>query len=481
MATISTALSVIFVGPGLALDGSTLYATAGGDLNASGAYLLGQISGGDTNLSGSLVSMSGALVTQIQSAAGVLSLNNLTGLLTLGGVNGVSVSTSGSTLWLSGTSGFNAATYATIANLLGGDTNLSGALVAASGALVTQIQSAAGVLSLNGVTGLVTIVGASNIGVSTVGTVITVTGSSFPTLSGITLPGGALTATQATFPSGIFFRDTGNYTASGTASVAQLTEVSGFLQTVITNSAPANVVYTTGAQTIPGAKTFAGSNVIATGGSIGVGTVAPAQLVHISGGNLRIDGSGILAGPLNGVGDIAIYRGAAGATVLKVLAATTPNVIRFQNSTDSFAQIGRADSSNDPIGNLVAGDFFLNGNRIHLIGGAIALTVGSSNMVGIGTAGNNAIDKLQVSGGNFRVDGNSYLGITGGNIGFGITVPQEKMHVSGNARFDGSGIIMSNIPGQAPATFTPGGQTFVSGGALYYRGSAGTISLLAPA
>ncbi len=61
---------------------------------------------GATGLNALLTGMSGALVLQIQSAAGVLSLNNVTGLLTLASApanaNYVKVTTSGTTIFISG-------------------------------------------------------------------------------------------------------------------------------------------------------------------------------------------------------------------------------------------------------------------------------------------------------------------------------------------------------------------------------------------
>ncbi len=79
--------------------------------------------------------------------------------------------------------------------IYGGDTNLSGSLVSMSGQLVTQIQSAAGVLSLNGATGFLTLTSApanaNYVKITTSGTTIMVSGDTTPLLSGISLPGGA--------------------------------------------------------------------------------------------------------------------------------------------------------------------------------------------------------------------------------------------------------------------------------------------------
>lgn len=341
---------------------------------------------------------------------------------------------------------------------ISGATGFYAVLTGMSGALVTQIQSAAGVLSLNNATGLLTLQGGTAlnnyVGVSTAGTTISVTGSPFPTLVGVGFTGGgqivgALANTlsisaQLVTPSGLYMGRTGDYTASGAASVAQLTAASGGLQSIVTtltttvastgqqawtaannnginlsgaltqsgitlvalnlatsgalnaaagllsgyfaNAGGSNLVYTTGTQTIQGVKTFAGANLIITGGNLGVGTIAPSEGVHVSGRNLRIDGSGLLAGPLDGVADLALYRAGVGVSVYKSLTAGAQSTIRFQSSTDSFSTLGRVNASNQIIAGDQAGDFVVQSNRLLLIGaGGITMTVSSNSMVGIGT------------------------------------------------------------------------------------------------
>lgn len=84
--------------------GAVVISLAGSMTGATGFYAV-------------LTGMSGYLETQIHSAAGVLSLNSVTGILTIGGTNGNLISVSGLTIWVSGNSGYNAATYAVKTNV----------------------------------------------------------------------------------------------------------------------------------------------------------------------------------------------------------------------------------------------------------------------------------------------------------------------------------------------------------------------------
>ncbi len=202
-----------------------------GRLAQTGQALVGLVYGGDANLSGALVSMSGQLVTQIQSAAGVLSLNGVTGLVSLGGINGESISVSGTTIWISGTSGYNAAVYATIANLAStgqqawtaaqnNGTNLSGNLFTTGANLGATITNVSG-----GLQAQVFATGAAG---------VTYGNNTFATLTNLTL--------------------------TGQTSQNNALNLSGNLNTLsgwLTNSATSNIVYTTGNQSIiSGVKTF---------------------------------------------------------------------------------------------------------------------------------------------------------------------------------------------------------------------------------
>ncbi len=114
-----------------------------------------------------LQGVSGALAALISaSAAGVSTLNSLSGALNIGGINGNSISVSGQTIWVSGNGG-----------------------------------AAGGVTSVNALTGALTVASAPGnagyVGVSVSGSTIFVSGLSGPTLSGVTFAGGGTVSGDA--------------------------------------------------------------------------------------------------------------------------------------------------------------------------------------------------------------------------------------------------------------------------------------------
>lgn len=55
-------------------------------------------------------------------------------------------------------------------------------------------------------------------------------------------------------------------------------------------------------------------------GKIGIGTVNPVQLLHVSGGNIRVDGSGYINGDLNVSGNLNVYGTSAQFAVSQIIA-----------------------------------------------------------------------------------------------------------------------------------------------------------------
>lgn len=55
-------------------------------------------------------------------------------------------------------------------------------------------------------------------------------------------------------------------------------------------------------------------------GKIGIGTVNPSQLLHVSGGNIRVDGTGYINGDLNVSGNLNVYGTSAQFAVSQIIA-----------------------------------------------------------------------------------------------------------------------------------------------------------------
>ncbi len=364
----------------LALTGGNLYVTLTGLSGQANANYATTINLGLTGqaLYNLTTALSGALVTQIMSAAGVLSLNGATGFLTLASApanaNYVGVSNSGTTIYVSGLStptlsgitlpgggiisGNTGTIYLDARNTaeirtISGDMRLGGGLIAfgpvtalsagfnggSLGTVIPNIAVVGGQFNHGGIvfanpgdiTDYKAVISAGIAGGAGQGVLVVYAGGSssqtrlfdfngntnntnaqnvsyarllvgsatqlnngFLQIATHTTSGGGLalgpdntiwrTAANVIATDGrISLGTTGDYTAANAASVAQLFAISGGLLAAIGAGAVASVVYTTGAQTIGGAKTFAGSNLIVTGGNVGIGTTTPAYTLEVSG------------------------------------------------------------------------------------------------------------------------------------------------------------------------------------------------------
>lgn len=249
MATISTALSAIFVGPGLQLNGSTLQA----DFTS------------EVQLSGNLYQTGANLIALINASnAGVSTLNGQSGIVSLVGQGGVTITTGAQTVFISGSA---AGVTSTQLEATGQQAwtagqnnalNLSGSLLSTSGALAAQISaSAAGVSSLNGLTGAVSVGGANNVFVTVSGQTVYVSGSGLASAADLAATGSLLYTRDTTISGGLQAQIAG----TGGAAVAYTNTISGGLGASIFATGVAGIAYANATfATIP--------NLVATGSTL---------------------------------------------------------------------------------------------------------------------------------------------------------------------------------------------------------------------
>lgn len=291
--------------------------------------------------------------------------------------------------------------------------------------------------------------------------------------------------------SGLFFSDTGNYTPSGAASVAQLLAESGWWA----NSATSNLVYTTGQQNVAGVKSFTTSiNVGGFTGNTTAGTVAQALRVGYSNST-----SSTAPTAASGLAYYAAFGGREfGLNSYRLLG------FGFHADADSFypAYMGYQETSvaGETFGDLVFGTRSSTSDVVP----TERMRITSAGLVGIGTG--TPTDRLTVNyssaginnslgliygtttndgaGVNFRIDDNATPTVVGSlintrtaagsyatifrnwdgssnaeimrvqstngagsnKLGIGTSVPQQLLHVSGgNARVDGSGTFAGDL------------------------------------
>ena len=248
-------------------------------------------------------------------------------------------------------------------------------------------------------------------------------------------------------------------------------------------------------------------------GNVGIGTTSPTHKLTVT-GDIRIDGGNALSiksddgtgswtftddGSENmqfkgdsGIGggfDFQTYNGGYGSRLMITnagnvgIGTTSPGV-----KLDVIGNIVSryADASTYYVNMYSDGtNGFVNSNRgyLRLSGQAgTGVVVDSAGNVGIGTTSPSSRLNIVGSG---ATSATSALNVTNsagtsalfvrndGNVGVGTTSPSTKLHVSGGA------VTIFNT--SAPSTPSNAGALYVSGGALYYIGSSGTITLLANA
>ena len=452
-----------------------------GNLTLTGQTLVNSIN----SLSGFTTGVSGFLRTLIQgSAGGVNSVNGQSGILNISGLGNISVTTGANTIFVSGDTGAygNFATvanlsatgstlsalitglsgqaiadYATKANLaltgqqswsaannnalnlsgnltqtgvsLGNQINsLSGFTTGVSGFLRGLIQgSAGGVSSLNGQSGIIDIVGAGNISVTTGLNTIIVSGN---------------TGAYANFATSI------SLTQTGVTLGAQINSLSGFstgfsgaLQSQI-NSLPtaANLALT-------------GSNLFV----IITGLSGQANINYATNTNLALTGSNLF---VNLTGLSGAFNSQIANTCSQAWSAANNNAL---NLSGNLTQTGSA---------LLARDFLTSGVLATGIAATGTAAISYTNSVGILISGNLALTGSQA----WSAANNNGINLSGNLTQTGVALIARDLAISGALQAQiGAGGAQVKVTGSASISiadftgigttlvFTSGGQIFISG------------------
>jgi hypothetical protein len=142
--------------------------------------------------------------------------------------------------------------------------------------------------------------------------------------------------------------------------------------------------------------------------------------------------------------------------------ALYPNTVGYSNVAIG-TNAGRATSAGDNTNTITNNSIYIGTNTKALATNQINQIVIGYGLTGIGSNSLNLANTIYATGIN---------GINGGNVGIGIKNPDAKLSVSG-------GMTLKNSV--APTLTSTSGAIFVSGGELWYLGSAGTSTRLAVA
>jgi hypothetical protein len=92
-------------------------------------------------------------------------------------------------------------------------------------------------------------------------------------------------------------------------------------------------------------------------GKIGIGTINPVQLLHVSGGNFRLDGTGYVNGDLNVTGNLNVYGSTAQFAVSQVIAEDKSIELNVATGAliggGNYATLGFTDDAGADFGGLI--------------------------------------------------------------------------------------------------------------------------------
>lgn len=167
----------------------------------------------------------------------------------------------------------------------------------------------------------------------------------------------------------------------------------------------------------------------------------------------------------------SVYANSGNGWSSPYLTAANPSYTGTLTGGTGVVNLGSGQFYKDASGNVGIGTTSPSG-KLTVAGGALLTQRGASNGVSTAdfriynTSSGNALSIDNYTDVRFHID-------SSGNVGIGTSTPTQKLSVAGNVAIADTG--------SAPSTPSSGGVLYVESGALKYRGSSGTVSVLAPA
>ncbi len=218
------------------------------------------------------------------------------------------------------------------------------------------------------------------------------------------------------------------------------------------------------------------TTIIDTGGlankNLFVGTAAGS--VSASAGDNIVFGITCLGSLTSGAGNVAIGRFVGAATT-----TGSSNVYVGSQSANNLNA-----SFNAFVGYNTGAALTGTSNSNTFLGygaGAACTSALTTTLVGVNAAASNGLSNAMALGANVSVSLSNSINIGNAcNVGINIANPSYALHVNNTGGTANANFFLANT-GTVPSTPTGGGILYVSGGTLFYIGTSGTVTAIAPA